>query len=128
MCSLAIGLYFIFFGLVMFVVHCCGDLICLLSVVTDSLKFTSALSVALAVVFLVITVGIAIIKLISGGVKMPRLIPDVTDLTSLLNLFTVVPVLVTAYICHYNGMEAVYSFMGIFFFFFLHPGVSVGIV
>ncbi|KAK4602777.1 hypothetical protein RGQ29_011683 [Quercus rubra] len=68
----------------------------------DSLKFTSALSVALAVVFLVITVGIAIIKLISGGVKMPRLIPDVTDLTSLLNLFTVVPVLVTAYICHYN--------------------------
>ena len=101
----------------MFVVHCCGDLICLLSVVTDSLKFTSALSVALAVVFLVITVGIAIIKLISGGVKMPRLIPDVTDLTSLLNLFTVVPVLVTAYICHYNGMEAVYSFMGIFFFF-----------
>nr|POE91000.1 putative sodium-coupled neutral amino acid transporter 11 [Quercus suber] len=69
----------------------------------DSLKFTSALSVALAVVFLVITVGIAIIKLISGGVTMPRLIPDVTDLTSLLNLFTVVPVLVTAYICHYNG-------------------------
>ena len=128
MCSLAIGLYFIFFGLVMFAVHCCGDLICLLSVVTDSLKFTSALSVALAVVFLVITVGIAIIKLISGGVQMPRLIPDVTDLTSLLNLFTVVPVLVTAYICHYNGMEAVYSFMGIFFFFFLHPGVSVGIV
>jgi len=91
------------------------------------LKFTSALSVALAVVFLVITVGIAIIKLISGGVMMPRLIPDVTDLTSLLNLFTVVPVLVTAYICHYNGMEAVYSFMGIFFFHFLHPGVSVGI-
>jgi sodium-coupled neutral amino acid transporter 2 len=68
----------------------------------DSLRFTSALSVALAVVFLVITVGIAIIKLISGGVMMPRLLPDVTDLTSFLKLFTVVPVLVTAYICHYN--------------------------
>ncbi|MBA0617963.1 hypothetical protein Godav_027365 [Gossypium davidsonii] len=68
----------------------------------DSLRFTSALSVALAVVFLVITVGIAIIKLISGTIMMPRLLPDVTDLTSFWRLFTVVPVLVTAYICHYN--------------------------
>ncbi|MBA0878299.1 hypothetical protein Goshw_010895 [Gossypium schwendimanii] len=68
----------------------------------DSLRFTSALSVALAVVFLVITVGIAIIKLISGTVMMPRLLPDVTDLTSFWKLFTTVPVLVTAYICHYN--------------------------
>ncbi|XP_010528441.1 PREDICTED: probable sodium-coupled neutral amino acid transporter 6 [Tarenaya hassleriana] len=68
----------------------------------DSLRFTSALSVALAVVFLVITAGIAVMKLISGGVMMPRLLPDVTDLASFWNLFTVVPVLVTAYICHYN--------------------------
>ncbi|KAL5739469.1 hypothetical protein ACOSQ2_028649 [Xanthoceras sorbifolium] len=68
----------------------------------DSLRFTSALSVALAVLFLVITVGISIVKLISGGIQMPRLLPDVTDLTSVFNLFTVVPVLVTAYICHYN--------------------------
>jgi sodium-coupled neutral amino acid transporter 2 len=68
----------------------------------DSLSFTSALSVALAVVFLVITVGIAVVKLIGGHVAMPRLLPDVTDLTSFWKLFTVVPVLVTAYICHYN--------------------------
>ncbi|CAN6805330.1 hypothetical protein Bca4012_052553 [Brassica carinata] len=68
----------------------------------DSLRFTSALSVALAVVFLVITAGISIMKLISGGVAMPRLLPDVSDLTSFWNLFTVVPVLVTAFICHYN--------------------------
>ncbi|KAL6961094.1 Amino acid transporter avt6a [Sarracenia purpurea var. burkii] len=68
----------------------------------DSLKITSALSVALAVVFLVITMGITIIKLINGSIAMPRLLPDATDLTSFLNLFTVVPVLVTAYICHYN--------------------------
>lgn len=33
---------------------------------------------------------------------MPRLLPDVTDLTSFWKLFTVVPILVTAYICHYN--------------------------
>ncbi|KAK4490763.1 hypothetical protein RD792_001471 [Penstemon davidsonii] len=68
----------------------------------DSLKYTSALSVALAVVFLVILVGITLFKLINGTVIMPRLLPNVTDLTSFFNLFTVVPVLVTAYICHYN--------------------------
>lgn len=68
----------------------------------DSLRYTSALSVALAVVFLVITVGITLFKLIDGTVLMPRLFPEVTNLTSILDLFTVVPVLVTAYICHYN--------------------------
>ncbi|KAL9323598.1 hypothetical protein ACSQ67_008455 [Phaseolus vulgaris] len=68
----------------------------------DSLKFTSALSVGLAVVFLVIAVGISIFKIIIGGIGMPRLFPIITDLTSILELFTVVPVLVTAYICHYN--------------------------
>lgn len=81
----------------------------------DSLRYTSALSVALAVVFLIITVGISIVKLISGGIMMPRLLPDVTDLTSFLKLFTVVPVLVTAYICHYNGMESAYSFIWVLF-------------
>uniref|UniRef100_A0A5B7AC19 Putative sodium-coupled neutral amino acid transporter 6 n=1 Tax=Davidia involucrata TaxID=16924 RepID=A0A5B7AC19_DAVIN len=68
----------------------------------DSLRFTSALSVALAFVFLVITVGITSIKLINGSISMPRLLPDVTDLASFWKLFTVVPILVTAYICHYN--------------------------
>ncbi|XP_021736755.1 amino acid transporter AVT6A-like [Chenopodium quinoa] len=68
----------------------------------DSLRYTSALSVGLAVVFLVIMVGIAVIKLISGTVMMPRLLPDVTDFNSFWKLFTAVPVLVTAYICHYN--------------------------
>ncbi|KAF3331454.1 sodium-coupled neutral amino acid transporter 2-like protein [Carex littledalei] len=68
----------------------------------DSLRYTSAISVALAVVFVVITAGIAIVKLISGGISMPKLFPEVTDLNSVWNLFTAVPVLVTAYICHYN--------------------------
>ncbi|KAK9700273.1 hypothetical protein RND81_08G228800 [Saponaria officinalis] len=68
----------------------------------DSLSYTSALSVGLAVLFLVIMVGIAVIKLLSGTVMMPRLLPDVTDMNSFWKLFTVVPVLVTAYICHYN--------------------------
>ncbi|XP_027358382.1 amino acid transporter AVT6B-like [Abrus precatorius] len=68
----------------------------------DSLKFTSALSVGLAVVFLVIAVGISIFKIIIGGIGMPRLFPIITDLSSVFELFTVVPVLVNAYICHYN--------------------------
>ncbi|KAG5247460.1 sodium-coupled neutral amino acid transporter [Salix suchowensis] len=68
----------------------------------DSLSYTSALSVALAVVFLVITMGITIVKLINGSIAMPRLMPNVTDMTSFWKLFTTVPVLVTAYICHYN--------------------------
>ncbi|XP_058115092.1 amino acid transporter AVT6A-like isoform X2 [Magnolia sinica] len=68
----------------------------------DSLRFTSALSVGLAVVFVVITAGITIIKLINGSIAMPRWLPVITDMASVWKLFTVVPVLVTAYICHYN--------------------------
>ncbi|KAK9664989.1 hypothetical protein RND81_14G082200 [Saponaria officinalis] len=51
---------------------------------TDSLSYTSALSAGLAVLFLVIMVGIAVIKLLSGTVMMPRLLPDVTDLNYVL--------------------------------------------
>ncbi|KAJ0989670.1 hypothetical protein J5N97_008026 [Dioscorea zingiberensis] len=68
----------------------------------DSLKYTSALSVGLAVVFVVITAGIAIVKLLNGSIPMPKLFPSLTDLASISNIFTVVPVLVTSYICHYN--------------------------
>eukprot|EP00262_Sarcandra_glabra_P021259 TRINITY_DN8885_c0_g1_i2.p1 TRINITY_DN8885_c0_g1~~TRINITY_DN8885_c0_g1_i2.p1 ORF type:complete len:460 (+),score=59.15 TRINITY_DN8885_c0_g1_i2:478-1857(+) len=68
----------------------------------DSLRFTSALSVVLAVVFVVITAGITIVKLINGSIGMPRWLPIITDLSSVWTLFTAVPVLVTAYICHYN--------------------------
>lgn len=71
--------------------------------VADSLSFTSALSVALAVVFLIITVGISIYKLIDGTIEMPRMLPEIFDVTSFLKLFTAVPVVVTAYVCHYNG-------------------------
>ncbi|PKA52988.1 Amino acid permease 8 [Apostasia shenzhenica] len=68
----------------------------------DSLRYTSALSVALAVVFVVMTAGIAIVKLLNGTIKMPNLFPVIPNLASVWNLFTVVPILVTAFICHYN--------------------------
>ncbi|KAG9159798.1 hypothetical protein Leryth_007809 [Lithospermum erythrorhizon] len=68
----------------------------------DSLRHTSALSMGLALVFLIVTVGITLYKLITGTISMPRMLPVVPNLASVFNLFTVVPVLVTAYICHYN--------------------------
>ncbi|XP_078431581.1 amino acid transporter AVT6A-like [Wolffia australiana] len=68
----------------------------------DSLKYTSAISVALAVVFVIITVGISIVKLMQGSVSIVRLFPEIKDLASFWKLFTVVPVIVTAFICHYN--------------------------
>ncbi|KAG8059565.1 hypothetical protein GUJ93_ZPchr0002g25443 [Zizania palustris] len=68
----------------------------------DSLKYTSALSVALAVVFVVITAGIAVVKLMRRQIPMPKLFPDVHDWDSIWRLFTAAPVIVTAYICHYN--------------------------
>ncbi|KAK9048375.1 hypothetical protein SSX86_031409 [Deinandra increscens subsp. villosa] len=68
----------------------------------DSLSVTSGLAVALAVVFLIITAGIAIFKMASGSLPMPRFLPELTDINSVWNLFTAVPVLVTAYICHFN--------------------------
>jgi len=66
------------------------------------LRYTSALSVALAVVFVVITAGVAIVRLIEGTVEIPKLFPEIDGINSVWKLFTAVPVLVTAYICHYN--------------------------
>ncbi|XP_075496422.1 amino acid transporter AVT6A-like [Primulina tabacum] len=68
----------------------------------DSLRHTSAVAVLLAVVFLLITIGIVTIKFSQGSIAMPRFLPDVTDINSVWGLFTVVPVLVTAYVCHFN--------------------------
>ncbi|XP_075647264.1 amino acid transporter AVT6A-like [Castanea sativa] len=68
----------------------------------DSLRYTSALSVGLAIVFVAITAGVAVVKLIDGSIEMPRLMPELADQASFWKLFTTIPVLVTAYICHHN--------------------------
>lgn len=68
----------------------------------DSLRHTSAVAVFLAVVFLVITAGIAVAKWMQGTMMPPRLLPNISDMNSIWTLFTVVPVLVTAYVCHFN--------------------------
>ncbi|CAA2967184.1 Hypothetical predicted protein [Olea europaea subsp. europaea] len=71
-------------------------------IIIDSLRYTSALAVILAFVFLVITAYISVFKLVKGSTGMPRLLPDITDIYSVWKLFTFVPVLVTAYVCHFN--------------------------
>lgn len=68
----------------------------------ESLRFTSAISVALAFVFLVIVVGITIYKLAKGSIETPRWFSSITDLASFCNLFTAVPPVVCAYVCHFN--------------------------
>ncbi|CAA0807440.1 Transmembrane amino acid transporter family protein, partial [Striga hermonthica] len=68
-----------------------------------SLRYTSTLSVALVVVFLIITVGITVFKLINGTtLSDASVISRCQQSNSFLNLFTIVRVLVTAYIFHYN--------------------------
>lgn len=71
--------------------------------ILDSLRYTSALSVGLAVVFVAITAGVAIVKLMEGEIGMPRLTPKLVNQASFWKLFTTVPVVVTAYICHHNS-------------------------
>lgn len=74
-------------------------------VVADSLRFTSAISFALAFLFIVVLIGITLYKLIDGSIKTPKLFPSVDDTSYLFNLFTAIPVLVCSYLCHYNGMK-----------------------
>ena len=75
----------------------------LIGVMLDSLRYTSALSVGLAIVFVAITAGVAVVKLIDGSIGMPRLMPELVDQASFWKLFTTIPILVTAYICHHNS-------------------------
>lgn len=67
----------------------------------DSLKYTSAISVLLAVVFVIITSGLALYALYHGTAKPPRLFPDFSK-QSFFELFTAVPVIVVAFAFHYN--------------------------
>lgn len=68
----------------------------------DSLKYTSAVAVGLAVFFILIVIGIASYKLAMGTIEEPTLFPSIEDLPSFVNLFTAVPVVVIAYQCHFN--------------------------
>ncbi|KAI3757808.1 hypothetical protein L6452_05351 [Arctium lappa] len=67
----------------------------------ESLGHASAVSILLAVVFVVISSGMAVYTMIQGKTPQLRLVPDFTDgLPSVFNLFTTIPVLATAFACH----------------------------
>ncbi|XP_030534556.1 amino acid transporter AVT6C [Rhodamnia argentea] len=68
----------------------------------ESLRFSSAVSVLLAVVFVAISSVLAVCALLEGKAKSPRLLPDLENRSSFFNLFTAVPVIVTAFTFHFN--------------------------
>lgn len=71
----------------------------------ESLKFSSAISVLLALVFVGISSMMAILALVEGKAKSPRLLPHLDNQVSFFDLFTAVPVIVTAFTFHFNGKE-----------------------
>ncbi|CAO2816984.1 unnamed protein product [Amaranthus hypochondriacus] len=68
----------------------------------ESLRYSSAVAVLLAVVFVVISFVMAIYALFQGRTQNPRLFPDLDGHSSFFNLFTAVPVIVTAFTFHFN--------------------------
>lgn len=70
----------------------------------DSLTHTSALSVLLAVIFVIITVGVSSFNLWEGRVNFQevRLVPRLDSWRAVAQLATIVPTMSTAYVCHYN--------------------------
>ncbi|KAI4306915.1 hypothetical protein L6164_030155 [Bauhinia variegata] len=68
----------------------------------ESLKFSSAISTLLAVAFVGICSGLAITAIAQGKTHTPRLLPQLDHRTSFFDLFTAVPVIVTAFTFHFN--------------------------
>lgn len=56
-------------------------------------------------VFVGISTVLAIVALLEGRTKKPRLIPQFDNQGSVFNLFTAVPVIVTAFTFHFNGKK-----------------------
>ena len=74
----------------------------------DSLSLTSAASVALAVLFVIVTFTVAFIKLVEGRIDAPRMAPDFSSKTAILDLLVVIPIMTNAYVCHFN-LQPIYN-------------------
>ncbi|KAK4735718.1 hypothetical protein R3W88_009979 [Solanum pinnatisectum] len=74
----------------------------------DSLSLSSAASVALAVVFVVVAFTIAFIKLVEGKIESPRMTPDFGSKQAILDLLVVIPIMSNAYVCHFN-VQPIYN-------------------
>ncbi|KAJ4903973.1 Transmembrane amino acid transporter family protein [Raphanus sativus] len=69
----------------------------------DRLALSSAISFLLALLFVIISSVLAIVALVQGKTKSPRLFPDLSNGgKSFFNLFTASPVIVTAFTFHFN--------------------------
>lgn len=69
----------------------------------ESLWLSSAISVFLAIVFVGICSVMAISALARGETRHIQLLPQLNNGVSFFNLFTAVPVIVTAFTFHFNG-------------------------
>ncbi|XP_042517298.1 amino acid transporter AVT6E [Macadamia integrifolia] len=74
----------------------------------DSLSLSSAASVALAVVFVVVASVIASVKLVEGRIEQPRLSPDLGSKKAIMDLLVVIPIMTNAYVCHFN-VQPIYN-------------------
>ncbi|PPR89518.1 hypothetical protein GOBAR_AA31167 [Gossypium barbadense] len=74
----------------------------------DSLSMTSAASVALAVIFVVVCFAVAFIKLIEGKLEALRMSPDFGSKMEILDLLVVIPIMTNAYVCHFN-VQPIYN-------------------
>ncbi|KAJ8755121.1 hypothetical protein K2173_018919 [Erythroxylum novogranatense] len=74
----------------------------------DSLSLTSAASVALAIVFVIVCFVVAFIKLIEGKIEAPRMTPDFSSKRAILDLLVVIPIMSNAYVCHFN-VQPIYN-------------------
>ncbi|XP_022742218.1 amino acid transporter AVT6C-like [Durio zibethinus] len=68
----------------------------------ESLRFSSAIAVFLAVLFVAISSVMAIYALFQGKTESPRLLPHLDNKASFFELFTAFPVIVTAFTFHFN--------------------------
>ncbi|CAJ1971074.1 unnamed protein product [Sphenostylis stenocarpa] len=68
----------------------------------ESLRFSSVISTLLAVAFVTTCTVLAIVAIVEGRTQSPKLIPRLDYHTSFFDLFTAVPVIVTAYTFHFN--------------------------
>lgn len=74
----------------------------------DSLSFTSAASVVLAIVFVVVSCVIVFLKLVEGKITKPRMGPDFGSKAAILDLLVVIPIMTNAYVCHFN-VQPIYN-------------------
>nr|XP_043639610.1 amino acid transporter AVT6E-like [Erigeron canadensis] len=74
----------------------------------ESLSMTSGVSVALAVLFVMVTITVAFIMILENKIGRPRLFPDISSEKAIIDLLVVIPIMSNAYVCHFN-IQPIYN-------------------